>query len=203
MCSIPPSPASSAWHFGVRRTVTPILVALYCSIPSSFKRSAHIPIMCLKLLTLLTIPSSLFPVSVYLFRFVLSMNPFSQRTCSKPFALLSHHSRKFSTVLTVGISCKTHSWTNSFLFFPLVLIPFVFRSNSKAERFLSFVEVVPSWMSWCRVASLCVAWQHPEWTNMAIFEIHLLCVPNIQCLWEWALKSLLPFNDRFSHCVCK
>ena len=67
--------------------------------------------MCLKLLTLLTIPSSLFvPVSVYLFRFVLSMNALSQRTCSKSFALpCSHPSRKFSTVMTVGISCKTHN----------------------------------------------------------------------------------------------
>ena len=37
-----PSPArSSPWHFSVRRTMTPILVAIYCSMLSSFKKSAH------------------------------------------------------------------------------------------------------------------------------------------------------------------
>ena len=58
--------------------------------------------------------------------FVPSMNPLSQRNCRKTLALPSYLSRTFSTVMTLGNSCKTHScWSNSFLFFPLMLIPFV------------------------------------------------------------------------------
>ena len=115
----------------------PILVTIYYSMPCSFKKAAHFPMMCLKLLI---IPSSLFPVSVYLFRFVLSMNPLSQRTCSKPFSLASHHKNIYDC-RNLMQNTQLHSLL---LVIPLVGVDsFYFRFNSKAERFLSLIEVVP------------------------------------------------------------
>ncbi len=142
-----PSPASSAWQLGVKRTLTPRPFAICCIIPSSFKKSVHIQMICRKLVLLSTVPgSSFFPVSEYLFKLVLSIKPRSQRICNNPLGFPSHPYFTFATFLVVAIWCCWHNSTNSRLFFHFVLFPSALSSMSNSVRLRSSTVAMSLWV---------------------------------------------------------
>ncbi len=55
-----PSLASSRWHLGLSKTITPIPLAICCIIPASFNILKHFFITCCKLVLSSTVPRSSF-----------------------------------------------------------------------------------------------------------------------------------------------